>query len=74
MEKLPHTSRIDWEFIAGSEGKEIKDGYVPSENSGVTIATGFDLGRRTVDELIEIGFPYSLIVKLKPYLAAQRAE
>ena len=46
------TKNINWEFIASLEGKGIKKGYVPNKNSGVTIATGFDLKEKTPDFLI----------------------
>ena len=41
------TYNIDWEFIASLEGNELQ-GYVPSNNSGVTIASGVDLKEKTV--------------------------
>ena len=43
------TTNINWDFISGLEGKSITQGYVPSDNSGVTIATGFDLKEKTPD-------------------------
>ena len=50
------TTNIDWDFISSLEGKSITQGYVPSDNSGVTIATGFDLKEKTPDFLInELG-------------------
>ena len=50
------TTNIDWDFISSLEGKGITQGYVPSDNSGVTIATGFDLKEKTPDFLInELG-------------------
>ena len=36
--------------------------------SGVTIATGFDLGQRNEADLTKLGLSAALIVKLKPYL------
>ena len=35
--------KVDWEFISKLEGEAIDTGYVPSDNSGVTIGTGVDL-------------------------------
>ena len=32
---------INWNFISELEGKGVKKAYVPSDNSGVTVATGF---------------------------------
>ena len=63
-------SNIDWDFITGKEGYELV-GYVPAQDvskSGVTIASGFDLGERSVEELKSGGLPKDLINKLKPFL------
>ncbi|MEZ2300783.1 MAG: pesticin C-terminus-like muramidase [Microcoleus sp.] len=66
--------QVDWNFIAQLEGKAISKGYVPwwpgaEDNvSGVTIATGFDLGQKDETELKKIGVRSGLIEKLKPYL------
>lgn len=62
---------IDWEFIASLEGKGVTTGYVPDptgSKSGVTIATGFDLGQRNETDLTTLGLSAGLITKLKPYL------
>ncbi len=40
---------IDWDFISSLEGDQRLAGYVPAADvseSGVTIATGVDLGQR----------------------------
>ena len=62
-------SNVDFDFIKAQEGFE-KKGYVPNlkfeHHSGVTIASGFDLGQR--DEKDLKGLPESLIEKFKPYL------
>ena len=45
---------IEWEFIAALEGGRELRGYVPAvgtSDSGVTIATGVDLGARTAKEI-----------------------
>lgn len=68
-------SNIDWDFIGELEGKRILNGYVPTTKnmkSGVTIATGFDLGQRNEGDLS--GLPKALIEKLKPYLGIKGAE
>jgi len=65
MEK---TYQIDWNFIAGLEGKNHHQGYQPTKNSGVTIATGFDLKDKTPQSLKRMGFNDILIGKLEPYL------
>lgn len=59
---------IDWDFIAISEGGRILKGYVPHLDggeieSGVTIATGFDLGQRGINDV-----PERLVNMLMPYL------
>ncbi len=62
---------IDWEFIASLEGKGVTTGYVPDASgskSGVTIATGFDLGQRNESDLKSLGISAALITKFKPYL------
>lgn len=59
---------VDYEFISELEGCSIF-GYVPdpeNSNSGVTIASGFDLGQRQGYDLI--GLPVELTDKLMPYL------
>ena len=61
-------ARIDWAFIGTLEGEAIPKGYVPSDNSGVTIATGVDLGQRAMPELLALGLAAALTDKLKPYL------
>lgn len=68
------TGRVDWKFIADREGVHTR-GYVPADKggqpnnkSGVTVATGFDLGGRTTDNLQRLGLPKDLIDTLTPYL------
>ncbi len=61
-------SNIDWNFILEKEGYKLK-GYVPdpeNSKSGVTIASGFDLGARTIEDLK--GLPQDIIDALKPFL------
>nr|MBT2938650.1 peptidoglycan-binding protein [Vibrio anguillarum] len=61
---------INFDFIKELEGVK-KKGYVPdveNSNSGVTIASGFDLGARSKSDLIALGLPASLVDKLTPYL------
>ena len=67
-------SKIDFDFILKQEGFETK-GYVPdAENSksGVTIASGFDLGARKLSDLK--GLPQDIIDLLSPFLGFQGAE
>jgi GH24 family phage-related lysozyme (muramidase) len=66
--------KINYEFISKLEGMSLI-GYVPDpehSNSGVTIASGFDLGARRLSDLI--GLPKQLIDKLTPYLGLKGAE
>lgn len=66
--------KIDWKFIASLEGKGVTTGYVPNPTggkSGVTIATGFDLGQRNETDLTNLGLSAALITKFKPYLGLQ---
>lgn len=68
---------IDWEFIASLEGKGVTTGYVPDaagSKSGVTIATGFDLGQRNESDLTTLGLTSDLITKLKPYLGKKGTD
>lgn len=66
---------IDFKFISALEGGSILTGYVPnpdSSKSGVTCATGFDLGCRTLGDLVGMDLPPGLITKLAPYLGAKK--
>lgn len=65
------SNKIDYGFISTLEGGQHLKGYVPAENqskSGVTVATGFDLGARNEQDLKKLSFTPTLINKLKPYL------
>ena len=67
-------NKINWDFIAELEGSAIKVGYVPSNNSGVTIGTGFDLKEKTEDNIGVFGFSEPLVNKLKPFFSLSGAE
>ena len=67
-------NKINWDFIAELEGAAIKVGYVPSNNSGVTIGTGFDLKEKTEENITNFGFSEPLIEKLKPFFTLSGAE
>lgn len=61
---------INFKFIQSLEGFETR-GYVPMPDggaieSGVTIASGFDIGQRSIEE-IDDAFGYELADKLAPY-------
>jgi LysM repeat protein len=72
--------KIDWGLIGTLEGSQLKSrtqGTVPDASgskSGVTIATGFDLGARGVADLQKLGFPQALIDKLSKYLGKQGTQ
>lgn len=66
---------IDFSLIAEFEGNEL-NGYVPDpegSQSGVTIASGFDIGQRSVEE-IENAFEPELAEKLLPYIGKKKHE
>jgi len=84
LEKLPDIGvsqpDVDWDFIAGREGTELK-GYVPVgadkmplDQSGVTIASGFDLGARNVNDLKALNLGPELVQRFTPYLGLQREK
>lgn len=72
---------VDWGFITNNEGMEL-NGYVPVDaktklpldQSGVTIAAGFDLGQRNADDLKALNLRPELIQKLTPYLGLRRGD
>lgn len=71
---LGTNSNIDFNFIMEQEGFET-EGYVPeaaSSNSGVTIASGFDLGARNKNDLK--GLPKDIVKTLTPYLGLKGIE
>jgi GH24 family phage-related lysozyme (muramidase) len=62
---------IDYKFLSDLEGGSKTSGYVPAagvSKSGVTIATGFDLGQRNESDLNRLNLNAVLVKKLKPYL------
>jgi len=68
---------IDYKFISDREGGQKLKGYVPAagvSKSGVTIATGFDLGARKEADLKKLGISGNLLIKLKPYLGNQKKD
>jgi hypothetical protein len=76
-----YTHQIDLDFISRLEGGRQTSGYVPRKDngeiagqSGVTIATGFDLGARSADDLRKLGLSEDLIKKLAPYLGLKKEE
>ena len=66
---------IDWTFIGEQEGAGVCKGYVPLANtseSGVTIATGVDLGQRSAASLATLGLSLALQAKLAPYCGMKK--
>jgi hypothetical protein len=65
---------IDWNFISQQEGGQKLKGYVPSGNkkSGVTIATGFDIGQRSRADIGRMPIAQGLKTKLTQYAALTR--
>ena len=69
--------KIDYKFISDLEGGSKTTGYVPAASvskSGVTIATGFDLGQRNETDLKSLKIDPLLINKLKPFLGVKGAN
>lgn len=68
---------IDYKFLSELEGGSKTTGYVPAagvSKSGVTIATGFDLGQRNEADLKKLGLSLALVNKLKPYLGRKSKD
>jgi hypothetical protein len=68
---------VDYTFLSAREGGCKTSGYVPAaanSDSGVTIATGFDLGQRSEADLKGLGLSSGLIAKLKPYLGKRKKD
>lgn len=57
---------VDFPALANFEGGSRRDGYVPTDSSGVTIDTGVDLNK-PVASIKAWGFPKTLEDKLIPY-------
>lgn len=77
----PPPPDVDWDFIKEREGMELQD-YVPKDkktelpldNSGITIAAGFDLGQRNANDLKALNLTPELTARLTPYLGLKRAD
>lgn len=68
------TTNINWEFISSLEGKGVKKAYVPNENSGVTLATGFDLKEKNADLLAEMGISEETTSLLSQFFGMSGAD
>jgi len=68
-------TNIDFSFVSTNEGGQLLKGYIPSrggvpiDRSGVTVATGFDIGAHTSAELSALGLSDGLQQKLLSYVA-----
>lgn len=68
---------VDWKFISDREGGALLAGYVPNaagSKSGVTIATGVDLGQRSAADIDKLDITATLKAKLKPYCGKTSKE
>ena len=72
---------IDWSFISAREGGAQRKGYVPVSGSGevigksgLTIATGWDVGQMSEDELRSSGLSESIINKVLPFAGSKKGE
>ena len=68
---------IRWEFISQLEGGQQLKGYVPAveeSKSGVTIATGVDLGQRSEDSINALAISRQLKTKLRPYVGLKKQD
>jgi hypothetical protein len=55
-------------------GQQLKAYPPPARGSGVTVATGIDLGQRSLAELKDLGISEPLIKKVTPYLGKKDAD
>jgi tape measure domain-containing protein len=71
---------VDVDFLRreenGPSGKPITKGYIPKKGStsGVTIATGLDLGQQNLGSLRDMDISPSLRIKFLPYLGKKGKE
>lgn len=70
---------VDWDFISSLEGSLVTKGYVPVNrktgmvigHSGVTIATGYDIGQHSPEQIREIPLEPEIQKRLLPYSLLQ---
>lgn len=71
--------KIDFTFLRKEEGR-VRIGYVPTDKngvigkSGVTVASGVDLGQRTPEQIKALDLSTELKNKLIPYAAKRMGE
>lgn len=62
-------------IVSEFEGGQQLEAYPPpARGSGVTVATGIDLGQRSLSELKSLGLSEPLIKKITPYLGKKDAD
>lgn len=72
-----YSTKVDFAFIALQEGGQWLRGYVPINKgkvmgqSGMTVATGFDVGQWNFSALQNLGFSKQLLDKLRPYVGVK---
>jgi hypothetical protein len=66
-------SRLDYGVISEHEGPRSVP-YIPSPNSGVTVATGVDLSEHTAAEMRDWGVSEDTIARLAPFLKPDRSS
>jgi hypothetical protein len=68
-------TKVDFAFIASLEGDQWLRGYVPMKSnvvmskSGMTVASGFDLGQWYLVDLQRLGLPETLMKKINSFAA-----
>ncbi|WP_306553903.1 pesticin C-terminus-like muramidase [Acidovorax sp.] len=73
-------TNIDFSAVAQFEGGQMLKGYVPMSDgrvlgrSGVTIATGYDIGQMNKMQLKELGFAKDLEDRLRPYTSLTKTD
>jgi hypothetical protein len=74
-------TNIDFSALSRFEGGQQLNGYVPQKkngevlgNSGVTIATGFDIGQMNDNQLAKLGLPQGLTNKLSSYTELTKGD
>ena len=70
---------VDFNFIREQEGGALTNGYIPFDapggvESGVTIATGLDLGQHDAASLRRMGVRDELVDRMRPYLGVKGTE
>jgi GH24 family phage-related lysozyme (muramidase) len=71
------TISVDFDFIHELEGAKATHAYVPDSegsDSGVTIASGFDLGQRRLNDLKALGLSDDLCERCAPFLGLKKQD